>query len=122
VRSLSGKFTVIERNAFFSLRDSSAFMVFCAVATNRKAHSDFAFPSLKQLAKATGLSVPTITAKVKRQHRTDEKRFYKKMKMYSLQDGRKQLAAYNKKSNNIPKICLNFLSPNEILEKYLGVM
>ena len=31
-------------------------------------------------------------------------------------------AKYNKKSNNIPKICLGFLTPNEVLEKYLGVM
>ena len=60
--------------------------------------------------------------KVERQHRTDEKRFYKKMKMYNLDDGRKQLAKYNKKSNNIPKICLGFLTPNEMLDKYLGVM
>ena len=44
------------------------------------------------------------------------------MKMYNLDDGRKQLAKYNKKSNNIPKICLGFLTPNEMLDKYLGVM
>ena len=44
------------------------------------------------------------------------------MKMYNLADGRKQLAKYNQKSNKIPKICLEFLSPNEILDKYLGVM
>ena len=68
------------------------------------------------------VATPRHNGKVERQHRTDEKRFYKKMKMYSLTDGRKQLAVYNKKSNNIPKICLNFLSPNEVLDKYLGVM
>ena len=44
------------------------------------------------------------------------------MKMYNLEDGRKQLAKYNKKSNNIPKTCLRFLTPNEILDRYLGVM
>ena len=44
------------------------------------------------------------------------------MKMYNLADGRKQLERYNKKSNNIPKICLGFLTPNEMLDKYLGVM
>ena len=65
---------------------------------------------------------PRHNGKVERQHRTDEKRFYKKMKMYSLEDGRKQLAVYNKKSNSIPKICLNFKSPNEVLAQYLGVM
>jgi transposase-like protein len=68
------------------------------------------------------VATPRHNGKVERQHRTDEKRFYKKMKMYNLADGRKQLAKYNKKSNNIPKICLKFLTPNEILSKYLGVM
>ena len=68
------------------------------------------------------VATPRHNGKVERQHRTDEKRFYKKMKMYNLADGRKQLEKYNKKSNNIPKICLDFLTPNEILNKYLGVM
>jgi IS30 family transposase len=68
------------------------------------------------------VATPRHNGKVERQHRTDEKRFYKKMKMYNLEDGRKQLAKYNKKSNNIPKTCLSFLTPNEMLDKYLGVM
>ena len=68
------------------------------------------------------VATPRHNGKVERQHRTDEKRFYKKMKMYNLVDGRKQLAKYNVKSNNIPKICLGFLTPNEMLSKYLGVM
>lgn len=68
------------------------------------------------------VATPRHNGKVERQHRTDEKRFYKKMKMYSLADGRKQLLAYNKKSNNIPKICLNFNTPNDILALYQGVM
>ena len=68
------------------------------------------------------VATPRHNGKVERQHRTDENRFYKKMKMYSLADGRAQLAKYNKKSNNIPKICLGFLTPNEVLDRYLGVM
>lgn len=68
------------------------------------------------------VATPRHNGKVERQHRTDEKRFYKKMKMYNLEDGRKQLRKYNKKSNNIPKICLGFLTPNETMEKYLYVM
>ena len=68
------------------------------------------------------VATPRHNGKVERQHRTDEKRFYKKMKMYNLTDGREQLARYNIKSNNIPKICLGFLTPNEMLNKYLGVM
>ena len=68
------------------------------------------------------VATPRHNGKVERQHRCDELRFYKKMKMYNLEDGRNQLEKYNKKSNNIPKICLGFLTPNEMLEKYLGVM
>jgi len=68
------------------------------------------------------IATPRHNGKVERQHRCDEKRFYSRLRMYDLTDGRKQLAVYNKKSNNIPKVCLNFLSPNQVLEKYLGVM
>ena len=68
------------------------------------------------------VATPQHNGKVERQHRCDELRFYKKMKMYNLDDGRKQLVKYNLKSNNIPKICLNFLTPNEMIEKYLCVV
>lgn len=68
------------------------------------------------------VATPRHNGKVERQHRCDELRFYKKIKMYNLKDGRKQVAKYNDKSNTIPKICLGFLSPNEVLEKYFGVM
>ena len=63
------------------------------------------------------IATPRHNGKVERQHRTDEKRFYRKMRMYSLEDGRKQLAGYNSRSNTIPKVCLNFRSPNEVLEE-----
>jgi len=68
------------------------------------------------------IATPRHNGKVERQHRCDELRFYSKLRMYNLTDGRKQLAAYNKRSNNIFKICLGFQSPNQVLEKYLGVM
>ena len=68
------------------------------------------------------VGTPRHNGKVERQHRTDEERFYKRMRMYSLEDGRKQLKKYNKWSNTIPKICLKFHSPNAVLEKHLGVM
>ena len=64
------------------------------------------------------IATPRHNGKVERQHRTDENRFYKKMKMYTLEDGRNQLMKYNKWSNNIPKICLEFKSPNEVLKEY----
>ncbi|MDD4493330.1 MAG: DDE-type integrase/transposase/recombinase [Eubacteriales bacterium] len=68
------------------------------------------------------VATPRHNGKVERQHRTDEKRFYKKMRMCSLADGRTQLDKYNNKSNNIPKICLDFRTPNEVLADYLSVM
>ena len=68
------------------------------------------------------IATPRHNGKVERQHRIDEKRFYKKMKMYSLADGRKQLDQYNKKSNTYPKVCLNYKSPNQVWEQYAGVM
>ena len=68
------------------------------------------------------VATPRHNGKVERQHRIDEQRFYKKMRMYNLEDGKKQLAIYNKKSNSYPKICLKFKSPNEVLEQYLGVI
>lgn len=68
------------------------------------------------------IATPRHNGKVERQHRLDEERFYKKMRMYSLADGRKQLEKYNKKSNNIPKICLKYRSPQAVLNDYLSVM
>ena len=68
------------------------------------------------------VATPRHNGKVERQHRLDEERFYRHMKMYNLEDGRKQLAAYNKKSNSIVKICLGYRLPNQVLEDYLAVM
>lgn len=47
------------------------------------------------------IATPRHNGKVERQHRTDEMRFYDNLKMYNLEDGRKQLAVYQEKSNNI---------------------
>lgn len=68
------------------------------------------------------IATPRHNGKVERQHRIDEERFYRNMRMYSLEDGRKQLAVYQKKSNKYIKTCLGMKSPNQVLEKYLGVM
>lgn len=68
------------------------------------------------------IATPRHNGKVERQHRTDEARLYKKMRMYSLEDGRKQLAVYQRKSNNYIKSCLGMKSPNTIVKKYQGVM
>ena len=68
------------------------------------------------------VATPRHNGKVERQHRIDEARFYKKMRMYNLEDGRRQLAKYNVRSNDIPKVCLAYRSPNEILKDYLAIM
>ena len=64
------------------------------------------------------VATPRHNGKVERQHRLDEQRFYSKMRMFSLEDGRKQLTKYNKISNNISKSCLKYRSPNAVLADY----
>lgn len=68
------------------------------------------------------IATPRHNGKVERQHRLDEQRFYSRMKMFSLEDGRRQIARYNKLSNSISKCCLKFRSPNAVLADYLSVM
>ena len=68
------------------------------------------------------IATPRHNGKVERQHRIDEQRFYRHMRMYSLADGRKQLAVYQRASNNHIMTCLGMRSPNELLELYRGVM
>lgn len=68
------------------------------------------------------VATPRHNGKVERQHRIDEARFYSKMRMYDLSDGRKQLSRYNKISNNISKSCLKYRSPNDVLSDYLWLM
>jgi transposase InsO family protein len=68
------------------------------------------------------IATPWHNGKVERQHRTDEQRFYSRMRMYSLADGRKQLGVYQGKPNESIMTCLGMRSPNEVLEDYLAVM
>lgn len=68
------------------------------------------------------IATPRHNGKVERQHRIDGMRFYGDLRMYSLEDGRKQLAAYQRKSNDYIKICLNMKSPNEVVKMYQGIM
>lgn len=67
-------------------------------------------------------ATPRHNGKVERQHRIDEMRFYRKMRMYSLEDGRKQLSRYQRMSNDYIMTCLGMHSPNQILDLYHGVM
>ena len=68
------------------------------------------------------IATPRHNGKVERQHRTDELRFYRHMRMYSLKDGRRQLAVYQRQSNDHIMTCLDIQSPNQVLAKYAGVM
>lgn len=68
------------------------------------------------------IATPRHNGKVERQHRTDELRFYRHMRMYCLEDGRKQLASYQRQSNSHIMTCLGMKSPNQVLELYQDVM
>jgi len=74
------------------------------------------------LYKRIRIATPRHNGKVERQHRTDQLRFYNSLKMYSLDDGRKQLDSYQHKSNGYIMTCLGMQSPNQVLRKYLDVM
>lgn len=68
------------------------------------------------------IATPRHNGKVERQHRIDEARFYKNMRMYNLSDGRKQLSIYQQKSNNYIKTCLGMKTPNQVVKMYQSVM
>jgi len=56
---------------------------------------------------------PEHNGKVERSHRNDNERFYSWLTFYSLDDLRKQGAAYLKRSNKIPMAVLGYLTPKE---------
>ena len=56
---------------------------------------------------------PEHNGKVERSHRNDNERFYSYLKFYSLEDLKKQGAAYLKRSNHIPMAVLGYLTPKE---------
>ena len=68
------------------------------------------------------VATPRHNGKVERQHRIDQARFYNELRMFSLLDGRRQLAEYQRKSNDYITGCLGMRSPNQMIELYLGVM
>ena len=67
-------------------------------------------------------ATPRHNGKVERQHRIDEMRFYKHLRMYSLEDGRRQLARYQRVSNDNLMTCLGMKSPNQMLALYREIM
>ncbi len=60
---------------------------------------------------------PEHNGKVERSHRNDNERFYSYLKFYSLEDLRRQGAAYLKRSNRIPMAVLGYLTPKEKREE-----
>lgn len=66
------------------------------------------------------IATPRHNGKVEHHHRIDKLRFYKHMHMYSLEDGRKQLAAYQRASNDHIMTCLGMRSPNQVLTQLPG--
>ena len=68
------------------------------------------------------VATPRHNGKVERQHRIDQARFYSSLRMFSLLDGQRQLADYQRKSNDYIKGCLGMKSPNQVIDMYLGVM
>ncbi len=67
-------------------------------------------------------ATPRHNGKVERQHRIGELCFYRNMKMYSLEDGGKQLARYQRVANDNIMTCLHMRSPNQILALYQDIM
>lgn len=56
---------------------------------------------------------PRHNGKVERSHRSDNERFYKKLKFYSFEDLQKQMKTYLSRSNNIGMTPLGYKTPNE---------
>jgi len=70
------------------------------------------------LYKRIRIATPRHNGKVERMHRTDQMRFYSSLKMFSLDDGKNQMAAYQKKSNGYIMTVLDMKSPNEVLKEF----
>ena len=62
---------------------------------------------------------PRHNGKVERSHREDQKRFYSLHSFFSLADFEKQLAAHNRRSNDLPMRPLAWLSPIEFLVQHV---
>lgn len=67
------------------------------------------------------VATPRHNGKVERQHRIDQLRFYNSLRMFSLEDGRAQLARYQRASNNHIMTCLALRSPNDLLRDFLSL-
>jgi hypothetical protein len=64
------------------------------------------------------VATPRHNGRVERQHGLDTKRFYRKLKFYSLEEARLKVALYNGWSNSRIKTCLGLKSPNQVIESF----
>lgn len=65
---------------------------------------------------------PWQNGKVERSHREDGKILYNRKIFYSKTDLINQVAKHERRYNNTAKLCLNFKSPNEVVETYKSTM
>ncbi len=95
--------------------------------TNRFSNSKRNIPTLfEKTAAELGIRhklirpyTPRHNGKVERSHREDQKRFYSCHTFFSLTDFEKQLAAHNRRSNNLPMRPLHWRSPTQFLVQYV---
>ncbi len=94
--------------------------------TNRFSNSKRDLPTLfEQTAAELGIRhklirpyTPRHNGKVERSHREDQKRFYNSHSFFSLADFDGQLAAHQRRTNNLPMRPLHWLSPMEFLHSF----
>ena len=95
--------------------------------TNRFSNSKKDLPTLfESTAQSLGIRhklirpyTPRHNGKVERSHREDQKRFYNTHSFFSLDDFAKQLAVYNRRSNNLPMRPLHWASPLEFIVQHV---
>jgi len=92
------------------------------VKATHKSLFEEALEKMDILYRRIRIATPRHNGKVERQHRTDMLRFYDSLRMFSLEDGRKKMAVYQRKSNDYIMTCLGLRSPNQVLADYLAIM
>lgn len=63
---------------------------------------------------------PWQNGKVERSHRLDDERFYSRRVFHSVEEFIKAHQRYIRRGNNVHRKVLNFLSPNEVVERYFA--
>ena len=66
------------------------------------------------------VGTPKHNGRVERQHGLDMDRFYIRQRFTSLEDAQCKIADYNLWSNTRIKVCLNFRSPNQVIQDFFA--